>query len=117
MGTSDNEYRDYDRRAGAVLVNLYNHSKAGGAHAGETVTAPYQDLLDAAEATFRSGMESGDVEKAVQGWNELTEVTAHIAHANARIGTLLLATAVNYLEETPENLIEQVYVELEKNRS
>ncbi|MFB7300511.1 hypothetical protein [Streptomyces rubiginosohelvolus] len=42
-------------------------------------------------------------------------MAAHIAHANARIGTVLLATAVNHLEETPEEVIAKVRVEVERN--
>ncbi|MFF3166753.1 hypothetical protein [Streptomyces sp. NPDC003273] len=117
MGTYDDKSRDYDRRAGQALVNFYNLAKAGGGHSGEAVTPPYRDLLDAAEATFRAGVDSGDLEKVVAGWNELTDITANIAHANARIGTVLLATAVNHLEETPEDLIAQARAEAEKHSS
>lgn len=117
MGNYDDKSRDYDRRAGQALVAFYNLAKAGGGHAGEAVAPAYRDLLDAAESTFRAGIEAGDLEQAKAGWNELVDVAANIAHANARVGTVLLATAVNHLEEPPEELIAKVMVEVEKNSS
>ncbi|MEV5658267.1 hypothetical protein [Streptomyces sp. NPDC052291] len=115
MEIYDDKSRDYDRRAGQALVAFYNLAKAGGGHSGGAVEPAYRDLLDAAESTFRAGIEAGDLEGAKAGWNELVEVSAHIAHANARIGTVLLATAVNQLQETPEEVIAKVMVEVEKN--
>ncbi|MEV8435074.1 hypothetical protein [Streptomyces chartreusis] len=115
MDPYDDKSRDYDRRAGQALVNFYNLAKAGGGHSGEAVSPPYRDLLDAAEATFRAGIDAGDLTKVVAGWNELTDIAANIAHANARVGTVLLATVVNHLEQTPEEVIAQVRVEAEKN--
>ncbi|MFH9967825.1 hypothetical protein ACH4PR_41810 [Streptomyces mirabilis] len=115
MGTYDDKSRDYDRRAGQALVAFYNLAKAGGGHSGEAVEPAYRDLLNAAESTFRAGVEAGDLEGAKAGWNELVDVVAHIAHSNARVGTVLLATAVNHLEESPEEVISKVMVEVEKN--
>lgn len=100
MATYDDKSRDYDRRAGQALVAFYNMLKDGDGHSGEAVAPVHLDLLNAAEATFRTGIETDDLEKIKAGWDELVDVTAHIAHANARVGTVLLATAVNHLEET-----------------
>ncbi|WP_328492498.1 hypothetical protein OHS59_06890 [Streptomyces sp. NBC_00414] len=117
MGTYDDKSRDYDRRAGQALVAFYKLVEAGGGHAGEAVAPAYRDLLDAAESTFRAGVEAGDLEKVKASWNDLVDVAAHIAHANARVGMVLLATAVNHLEEAPEEVIAKVMVEVEKNSS
>ncbi|MEU1091462.1 hypothetical protein ACFYPN_31980 [Streptomyces sp. NPDC005576] len=115
MGTYDDKSRDYDWRAGQALVAFYNLAAAGGGHSGEAVEPAYRDVLDAAESTFRAGVEAGDFEGVKAGWNELVDAVAHIAHANARVGTVLLATAVNHLGETPEEVIAKVMVETEKN--
>ncbi|MER6231562.1 hypothetical protein ABT169_20780 [Streptomyces sp. NPDC001616] len=115
MGTYDDKSRDYDRRAGQALVAFYNLAAAGGGHSGGAVEPAYRDVLDAAESTFRAGVEAGDFEGAKAGWNELVDAVAHIAHANARVGTVLLATAVNHLGETAEEVIAKVMVEVEKN--
>ncbi|MFF3559524.1 hypothetical protein ACFYXS_05730 [Streptomyces sp. NPDC002574] len=117
MGIDNSTADDYDRRAGDALISMYKLAKSGGGYSGDAVTAPYADLLDAAEATFREGMNTSDPEKIVEGWNQLTMVAGQIAHANARVGTVLLATAVNHLQESPENVVAQVLTEVDKHSS
>lgn len=107
--------QDYDERAARAVLGNYNLAKAGGGHAGGPVRAAYQDELDAAEATFRRGVEVEDVEQIVEGWNELTEIAGHLAHAHVRVATVLLATVANQLGVSAEEAIRLTLEEIRKN--
>lgn len=96
---------DFNRRAGQALLSLYRVAAAGGGPSGEAVTEPYRELLDAAERRFTLAAGAGNIQGMVDGWNELTDVAAHIAHANARLGTALLATVVQATGMSDEEVI------------
>ncbi|GGX49015.1 hypothetical protein [Streptomyces chartreusis] len=107
--------QEYDERAAWAVLGLYNLAKDGGGHSGSAVTSAYKEALDAAESTFRSGMEGGDEGQAVKGWNQLTDITAHIAHAHARVATVLLATVVNQMGVSAEEVMRMTLEEIRKN--
>jgi hypothetical protein len=60
-------------------------------------------------------MEDGNEEQAVEGWNQLAEITAHIAHAHVRLSTMLLATVANQLGVSAEEAIRMTLEEIRKN--
>ncbi|MBE4761767.1 hypothetical protein [Streptomyces caniscabiei] len=86
---------DFNRRAGEAIVSAYNVAARGGTDFGQAVTNPYRELMDAAEHQFRTAAEAGDLQGMADGWNDLTDILAHVAHANARLGVALLDTMVN----------------------
>lgn len=96
---------DFNRRAGQAVLGVYQLAASGGGPSGNAVTSPYQELLDAAERRFRSAAEAGNLQGMADGWNELTDICAHIAHANARLGAVLLATVVNQTSLSPDEAI------------
>lgn len=106
---------EYDERAAWAVLGLYNLAKEGGGHSGDAVTSAYKEALDAAESTFRRGMEGGDDEQAVEGWNQLTEIAAYLAHAHVRVSTVLLATVVNQMGVSAEEVMRMTLEEIRKN--
>lgn len=107
--------REYDERAAWAVLGLYNLAKEGGGHSGSAVTTAYQEALDRAESIFRNGMENDDYEKAVEGWNQLTEISAHLAHAHVRVATVLLATVVNQMGVSAEEVMRLTLQEIRNN--
>lgn len=107
--------QEYEERAVWAVLGLYNLAKEGGGHSGDVVTSAYKEVLDAAESTFRRGMESGDDKQAVEGWNQLTEITAHLAHAHVRVATVLLATVVNQMGVSAEEVMRMTLEEIREN--
>ncbi|MFJ8132522.1 hypothetical protein [Streptomyces hydrogenans] len=107
--------QEYDERAAWAVLGIYNLAKEGGGHTGIAVTSAYKEALDAAERSFRNGIEQGDDKQTVEGWNQLTEITAHVAHAHARVATVLLATVVNQLGMSAEEVMRAVLEEVKNN--
>ncbi|WP_372344765.1 hypothetical protein [Streptomyces sp. KL116D] len=105
---------DFNRRAGKAALDVYLLAAAGGGDPGKAVTDPYRELLDAAERRFRAAADSGDLQGMADGWNELTDIFAHAAHANARLGAALLATVANKTGLAPEEAITKT-IELIEN--
>lgn len=60
-------------------------------------------------------MASGGEERIVEGWNQLTGIAAHAAHAHVRVATVLLGTAVNHLGLSAEEVIQLTLEEVRKN--
>ncbi|MDX2658342.1 hypothetical protein PV402_39850 [Streptomyces scabiei] len=86
---------DFNLRAGQAILNAYKVAAEGGTDFGAAVTDPYRELMDAAEDRFRKAAEAEDLQGMADGWNDLTDVLAHVAHANARLGIALLDTMVS----------------------
>jgi len=107
--------QEYDERAVWAVLGVYNLAKEGGGHSGDVVTNAYKEALDAAESTFRHGMESGNNEQAVEGWNQLTEIMGHLAHGHVRVTTVLLATVVNQMGMSAEEVMRLTLEEIKKN--
>lgn len=84
--------------------------------AEKTAEARHADFNQrAGEAVLNVYKLAVDVEKMVAGWNELTDIAAHIGHSNAMLGGALPGNVVRHTDPSPEEAMVKTVGLVESN--